>query len=125
MNGLTALSFDVGEHAQLIESFTPDIAYFMETLSSGNGPNRAPGDVKPSWKWSTALAAHPRLSMRTEYRQALSQVNYYMEQHGSRYGFLLTDRELVVFRRVDDDGNLELAPAIPWVRGGTDEEPQL
>ncbi|PWY67608.1 hypothetical protein BO94DRAFT_540407 [Aspergillus sclerotioniger CBS 115572] len=125
INGITAVSFDVGEYAQLIDNYKPDTAYFIDALQSGSGPNGAPGDIKPSWKWSTALATHLDPPLRTEYRQALSQVNYYMKQHGSRYGFILSDLELVIFRRVDNNGNLQLAPAIPWTRGGTEEEPQL
>ncbi|OJD10486.1 hypothetical protein AJ78_08524 [Emergomyces pasteurianus Ep9510] len=45
--------------------------------------------------------------------------------HNSRHGFLLTNRELVVFRRVDDSGNLELVPPIPFTSGGTAEQPQM
>ncbi|EQL35062.1 hypothetical protein BDFG_03275 [Blastomyces dermatitidis ATCC 26199] len=37
-----------------------------------------------------------------------------MKQHGSRYGFVLTDHELVAVRRLDGNGNLELsAPIYP------------
>ncbi|EEH46912.2 uncharacterized protein PADG_03010 [Paracoccidioides brasiliensis Pb18] len=57
----------------MLSSQTPLI--FAVALPAGTGPNRAPGDVKPSWKWSTALATHPLLGIRNEYRQALSQVN--------------------------------------------------
>lgn len=125
LNDLTPVSFDVGECAEVIDAFKPDTAYFAVALPAGTGPNRAPGDVKPSWKWSTALATHPLLGIRNEYRQALSQVNWYMKQHNSRHGFLLTNRELVVFRRVDDSGNLELVPPIPFTSGGTAEQPQM
>ncbi|KAI1955914.1 hypothetical protein LOZ58_006522 [Ophidiomyces ophidiicola] len=77
LNGLTPISFDVGEAALTPGGFKPDLAYFV-AASYGSGPNRVPGDVKPSWKWSTALAtgtAHGR----NEYRQVLSQVNHYMK----------------------------------------------
>lgn len=119
MNGLTSVSIDVGESAKLIDNFKPDTAYFAIALPAGTSWNRAPGDIKPSWKWSTTLATHPIIGMRVEYRQALSQVNWYMKQHHSRYGFLLTDRELVVFRRSDNNGNLDIAPPVPFTRGGT------
>ncbi|KAL1979107.1 hypothetical protein VTN96DRAFT_6842 [Rasamsonia emersonii] len=125
MSGITALSFDVGEYAEIIDGFKPDTAYFVVSLPEGSGPNRAPGDIKPSWKWNTAMATHPVAGVRNEYRQALSQVNWYMKQHRSRYGFLGTDREFVVFRRLDDDGNLELAEPIPFTAGGTDAQPQM
>lgn len=125
MTGLTNLSFDVGESAKVIDSFKPDTAYFAVDLPAGTSWNRAPGDIKPSWKWSTALAAHPILGIRSEFRQALSQVNWYMKQHHSRYGFLLTDRELLVFRRLNNTGHLELASPVPFSIGGCAAQPQL
>ncbi|PGH16821.1 hypothetical protein AJ79_01465 [Helicocarpus griseus UAMH5409] len=125
LNGLTPVSFDVGESAEIVDGFKPDTAYFEVALPAGTGPNRAPGDIKPSWKWNTPMATDLIPGVRKEYRQALSQVNWYMKQHKARYGFLLTDVELVVFRRLDDNGNLELAPAIPFTAGGTPTQPQL
>jgi hypothetical protein len=123
MNGLTALSFDVGEAARTINMFVPDTAYYV-TNQHGTSWNRAPGDVKPSWKWNTAQRTGTDYQ-RKEYRQALSQVNYYMKQHSSRYGFVLTDHEMVAVRRLDDNGNLQLSNPIPWDIGGTAAQPQL
>ncbi|OJD27503.1 hypothetical protein ACJ73_01116 [Blastomyces percursus] len=123
LNGFTPISFDVGEAALTPGGFKPDIAYFV-AASYGSGPNRAPGDVKPSWKWSAGLAtgtAHDR----NEYRQVLSQVNYYMKQHGSRHGFVLANNELVAIRRLDNDGNLELSAPISWESRGTAAQPRL
>ncbi|KKK16422.1 hypothetical protein ARAM_006372 [Aspergillus rambellii] len=125
MRGLTRVSLDVGESAKLVDNFKADTAYFALAPPVGTSWNRAPGDIKPSWKWNTALETHPITGARVEYRQALSQVNWYMRQHHSRYGFLLTDRELVVFRRLDNNGNLELAHPVPFTRGGTVVQPQL
>ncbi|KAG2413345.1 hypothetical protein HFD88_002534 [Aspergillus terreus] len=125
MHGVTAVEFGSGDFAKAISNYRPDAAYFVSALPSGTGPNRAPGDIKPSWKWNTALATHRLVTSRTEYCQALSQVNYYMNQHRSRYGFILTDQELVVFRRRDANGNLELAAPIPFAAGGSAQQPQL
>ena len=50
--------------------------------------------------------------------QVLSQVNYYMGQHHTRYGFILTDTELVPVKRLDGNGNLLVAQAIPWEAQG-------
>jgi len=47
--------------------------------------------------------------MRDRYHQGLSKVNWYMKQHRSKYGCILTNRELVVLRRRDDNGNLEVS----------------
>jgi len=89
MNGLTALSFDVGEAARTINMFVPDTAYYV-TNQHGTSWNRAPGDVKPSWKWNTAQRTGTDYQ-RKEYRQALSQVNYYMKS---------TARGMVLFSRI-------------------------
>ncbi|KGY15354.1 hypothetical protein PABG_11655 [Paracoccidioides brasiliensis Pb03] len=86
--------------------------------SSGSGPYRAPGDVKPSWKWSTAMAMGSAQD-QTKFRQVLSQVNHYMKQHGSWYDFVLTDNELVTIRRLDGNGRLELSMPIFWENRGT------
>jgi hypothetical protein len=123
MGGQTAVSFDVGEAAQLIERFIPDLAFFVEN-QFGTSRNRVPGDVKPSWKWSTAMRTGTTWQ-RHQYRQVLSQVNWYMRQHGSRYGFVLTDIELVAIQRLDDNGNLLVSNSISWQAGGTARQPQL
>ncbi|KKZ64660.1 hypothetical protein EMCG_09423 [[Emmonsia] crescens] len=86
-------------------NYRPDTAYFDEALP-GTGLNRAPGDIKPSFKWNTGKANHALPTVCNEYCQPLSQVNFYMNQHTTRYGFLLTNTELVVFQRLDANGNL-------------------
>lgn len=125
VNGLTTVTFGVGDLSQAIGMFRPDTTYRTLDFPTGQGPNRAPGDIKPSWKWNTAIATHPNPAKRYVYGQALSQVNSYMKQHRSRYGYLLTDQELVVFRRMDSNGHLELARPIPVTLNGTAERPQL
>lgn len=84
-------------------------------------PNRAPGDLKPSHKWSPLLN-----QSRTEgVQQPLSQAHWYMNRHRAKYGFILTDRELVAIHRVDDDGHLLLSNAIPLEPQKTAAQPQL
>ncbi|ODH12613.1 hypothetical protein ACO22_08094, partial [Paracoccidioides brasiliensis] len=55
MQGRTELCFDVGEAARAIENYKPDTAYFDIHAAPATAPNRAPGDVKPSWKWRTDM----------------------------------------------------------------------
>ncbi|KAJ9322391.1 hypothetical protein DTO027B5_128 [Paecilomyces variotii] len=124
-NGITPLSFDVGEYARTIHQFKPDIAYFVDGLPEGSANNRAPGDIKPSWKWRSAWVDSLNHIDRSEFRQALSQVNWYMKQHRSRYGFILTDCELVVFRRLDNNGNLQLARPISFTQYGNSQNPRM
>ena len=119
------IGIDAGGAASHIGNFAPDLAFFNMTEEATQRPNRAPGDIKPSFKWSSGLANSPRQSHFQEYMQALSQVNYYMIQHQARYGYLLTNQELVAIRRIDADGNLELATPIPWTATGTADAPQM
>ncbi|EED22547.1 conserved hypothetical protein [Talaromyces stipitatus ATCC 10500] len=121
----TIVSFGEGNLAQTVENFIPDTAYFATDLPESTRPNRAPGDLKPSYKWSSDLRNGPTQRDRKEFKQALSQVNWYMKQHRARYGFILTDRELVAIRRLDNYGNLELSDSIPWIARGSVSQPQL
>jgi hypothetical protein len=54
-----------------------------------------------------------------EYKQALAQVNFYGDQHNARYGFILTNTELVPLKRLDQNGRLAVATSIPWTQGGS------
>ena len=123
LGNMSVVDYGGGTLAETIRDFIPDTAYFDPQLPVGNCPNRAPGDIKPSWKWSSSL----RFQANTMYqfKQALSQVNFYMKQHHARYGYILTDRELIAIRRRDRAGNLDLSLRIPWTRQGTAQQPAL
>ncbi|KKZ60906.1 hypothetical protein EMCG_00667 [[Emmonsia] crescens] len=118
-------NFDVGTMAETVDNFIPDVAVFDTNLPTNTRPNRLPGDVKPSYKWSMGLRNHPTPSKRTEFKQVLSQVNFYMKQHHACYSFILTNRELVAVRRLDRNGNLQLSDSIPWTARGTASQPRL
>lgn len=107
------------------KGFIPDLAYYDPTFPSTTRPNRAPADIKPSYKWGLDLRNSPDPNAAMEFKQALSQVNHYMKQHHARYRFIITDRELVAIRRLDRNGNLELSSSIPWTSRGTTAQPQL
>ncbi|CAI7641476.1 unnamed protein product [Penicillium manginii] len=115
---LTTVLYDAGNMAQMIEQFIPDIAYYdANHQPAGKAKNRVPGDIKPSYKWAyPRMDGHP--TKNHEFRQALSQINWYMTQHESRYSFILTDEALVAVRRLDFKGNLELSEPIPWATSG-------
>ncbi|PGH33761.1 hypothetical protein GX50_03418 [[Emmonsia] crescens] len=125
LTGHTITNFDVGTMAETVDNYIPDVAVFNINLPTNTRPNRLPGDIKPSYKWSMGLRNHPTPSKRTEFKQVLSQVNFYMKQHHARYSFILTDRELVAVRRLDRNGNLQLSDSIPWTARGTASQPQL
>ncbi|KAK2736310.1 hypothetical protein FQN55_001696 [Onygenales sp. PD_40] len=124
MNGITRLEFGIGAMAVTPDDFMPDTAYYLPELPGGTSPNRAPGEVKPSWKWSNALRNGTAYEQK-EFKQVLSQVNHYMKQHRARYGLVLTNEELVAIRRRNYDGDIELSRPIPWDTRGTAQHPCL
>lgn len=119
MAGHTIVTYDTGAMARTIDGFTPDVAYFDPNLPSSTRPNRLPADIKPSYKWSLAMANSPIPRDQREFKQVLSQVNFYMIQHHARDGFVLTNRELVAIRCLDRNGNLELSASIPLTASGS------
>ncbi|RAH86023.1 hypothetical protein BO86DRAFT_415533 [Aspergillus japonicus CBS 114.51] len=86
-------------------------------------PNRLPGDVKPSYKWNLNMIDDRDEHVQKEFKQILSQVNYYMKQHHTRYGFVITDQELVAIKRLNRDGELQVSDSIPWTDRGTPDQP--
>ncbi|KKZ61470.1 hypothetical protein EMCG_00132 [[Emmonsia] crescens] len=115
---LTPITIDIGDAAQIIDNFRPDIAFFQAGSTLNSSPNRCPADLKVSWKWASNWATVLSAEDRREYKQVLSQVNFYMKQHNARYGFVLTDTELVPIKRLDGNGNLLVAQSISWEARG-------
>lgn len=124
LDGLSPVSFSGGEMAMTPGGFKPDIAYHIPAPSAYHRPNRAPGDIKLSCKWNTAMHMGRNIEER-EFHQVLGQLYWYMRQHSARYGVILTDVELVAVRRLDDNGNIELSTPIPWEAKGTVHQPCL
>lgn len=118
------LSFAEGDQAGVIDDCVPDIAYFATDVPPLGRSNRAPGVIKPSYKWSTALRNSALGGDRDEFMQGLSELNFYMDQHNAHYGFLLTDRELVAIRKIGV-GRIELSDSIPWTAQGNAAQPRL
>ncbi|PYI36411.1 hypothetical protein BP00DRAFT_432414 [Aspergillus indologenus CBS 114.80] len=92
---LSPVTFDGGSVASMIDLFRPDTAFTAVGGSAASSPNRAPEDLK-----------------------VLAQVNFYMRQHNARYGYILTDTELVAVKRSEGSGRLAVSTAVPWTRGG-------
>lgn len=123
--GLTILTYDVGSQAMTPGNFSLAWRSTARLPTKRISPNRAPGDIKPSHKWSLDRRNGPSPTDEMEFRQALFQANYYMILQHSRYRFLITNLELVAIKRLDDVGNLEVSDSIPWASSGTSEHPQL
>ncbi|PYI10981.1 hypothetical protein BO78DRAFT_393498 [Aspergillus sclerotiicarbonarius CBS 121057] len=113
---LSPITFDFGSAAALIDQFKPDTAYVVVGGNYTDDTNRAPGDLKVSWKWNTSMRFGESEAFRREYNQVLSQVNFYMKQHETRYGYVCSDTEFV--KRLDGNGRLAIATPIPWTSGG-------
>ncbi|KAL2012975.1 hypothetical protein VTN00DRAFT_500 [Thermoascus crustaceus] len=48
-----------------------------------------------------------------------------MSQSNARYGFIVTDKELVTIKRLGGDGNIELSLSISWDVEGTADDSKL
>jgi hypothetical protein len=112
---MSRLEFLQGDAAKTIDNFRPD--YAMSKVTDGPSIlelNRCPGDAKVSWKWQSAWRTDDNAVRREEFKAVLAQVNFYMKQHQTAYGFVVTDTELVPIRRLNNNGRLALGPRIPW-----------
>lgn len=90
---LSPVTFDGGSAAALVDQFRPQTAYVVVGGDYATSTNRGPGNLKVSWNWSISLRFSAIGSEQEEYKQALSQLNFYMRQHRTRYGFILTNTE--------------------------------
>lgn len=80
--------------------------------------NRAPGDLKVSWKWKSSSRDTNAPYTRQEYYKFMAQVNLYMVQHNARYGYVLTDAGFVAIKRLGTNHELAVSEPIPWTSGG-------
>ncbi|KAF8537617.1 hypothetical protein BDD12DRAFT_911321 [Trichophaea hybrida] len=95
------------------------------TTDDGEPRIQLVGDVKPSWNWKADWRHAPAdTPEHVEYRQVLSQVHFYMNEKGTRYGYILTDREFVALERdAQVYGNLMVSDVVTWDRGGCGDRP--
>lgn len=86
-----------------------------ENTLAGNGRGRVVGLVKSFDRWNTGMR-HEIGQRKIFYLTALAQLHRYMREHSCRYGFIITEIELVCVRAGTEDipyfGFLELAPTI-------------
>lgn len=101
-----------------------DVTGVYQSDSRPNGQVRVAGLVKSCREWSTMMQAGGD-EKRREYLQVFSQLQRYMRDLGTRYGYILTEQELVCVRIATDDHNrpifgcLEIAPPIQWNQHST------
>ena len=88
--------------------------------------NRIPGDAKLFRKINRPMLPPDGELFRDSYQQAkhvLSQIHDYMDRHGARYGYIVTDEELIFFRRRGTGwGHMDISPPIRHDVEGSLEE---
>lgn len=130
MRGRTPITLGSGSSAKLINSFVPDRAFYE--VPAAESVNRLPGEIKPSWKWQSAWHGSGTERLELKVATRLTQLSYYMLQQGhrqrhsgARYGYMLTDRELVAFKKEDARGTIRMSRSIPWRGRPADGTPRL
>jgi hypothetical protein len=99
------------EGATFVANYEDDV----QRTITGNGQGRVVGIVRSYERWNTGLrteATHKKV----EYLEGLAHLHWLMREHQCRYGFIMTETELVCARAGTDEtpyfGFLELAPTI-------------
>ncbi|PGH36280.1 hypothetical protein GX50_00965 [[Emmonsia] crescens] len=110
---LVPVTFDSGGSAAYIDQFRPDTAFVTMGGTYAENTNRAPGDLKVSWKWHSDYWHSQNPIFQEQYKQVLAQVNFYMSQHKACHGFVLTNTELVEIKHLDINGHLAVSLTIP------------
>ena len=89
--------------------------------------NRIPGECKMSGKFGSRFIPpngdlYIQRTGLTEARKVLSQIHCYMDRSEARYGYIVTDEELIFLRRRGAGwGQLDVSRPIP--HDGTDKDP--
>ncbi|KAI1817862.1 hypothetical protein GGS20DRAFT_459014 [Poronia punctata] len=94
-------------------------------MFGGNPTSRIVGLVKSFDRFNTGMRVEGNIK-RVEYLRGLSHLHHVMRTHGTRYGFILTEIELVLVRNGDEGtphfGYLEVASVQLAATGGEDAE---
>ncbi|KAL1859904.1 hypothetical protein Plec18167_006374 [Paecilomyces lecythidis] len=119
--GRTVVSFDSGAYAGFAGAHEPELSFYA-VGNNDSSRHRVPGVMRPSWQWDSSFALDP--NRQGEYQAGLATLNWYMRHRAARYGFVLTDKELVAVQRMEN-GDLQLSTSIPWGTWGTYQNPEL
>lgn len=96
--GRKAISWALGSHAPHEGAIYPDWAG-VDKSESYPFKNRVPGDTKVSGKWRSRMKDSDAEQDYSEFRKPLRQVMHYAGQIGTRYGYVITDKEVMCIRR--------------------------
>ncbi|KAK6582906.1 hypothetical protein PZA11_005314 [Diplocarpon coronariae] len=90
-----------GAAGDAVPSFTSHYTDDASPLFSGRGLGRVVGLVKSFDRWNSGMRVEGN-HRKVEYLRGLAHLHRCMRDHGCRYGFLLTEIELVVVRNGSD-----------------------
>jgi hypothetical protein len=104
----------------------PDFAGYREGYNNYDGEdlsdpytvaNRIPGDAKIAPKIRRSMfppdGEEYETSPQWEVQKVINQIYDYMDQHEARYGYIVNDQELIMFRRRSTSwGHVDISPAI-------------
>jgi hypothetical protein len=108
-----AHSGGAGNHPRpdFISTHAHDAGVF--TTLRGELRGRVVGIVKPYDEWNTAMRTEDG-ARRVKYLRGLAQLHRVMREHGCRYGFIITEIELLCVRAGADDAAYAAAPKPRW-----------
>jgi hypothetical protein len=66
---LWGVTIDGGGYTGVIDQFRTDTAFIVVGASLSIGVNKAPGNLKVSWKWRSSMQFSPNLEDQREYKQ--------------------------------------------------------
>jgi hypothetical protein len=116
-SGYSNVRIDIGQKVFTCDRYTPDRAAFVKDEEEDSDDEkpfaRGVGEVKLYRKFKAEYRYSRDPYEVSEYRQVLSQLQYYMNERNSRYGFVITERELLAIRRTPKFGWLEVSHPIP------------
>jgi hypothetical protein len=98
----------------------------------GDGPNnvynRIPGDAKLFRKVRHSMLPpdgtdYDPVGGKAEAQKVINQIHDYMDMHSARYGYVVSDEELIFFRRRETGwGHIDIAPPIRHDTNGITDE---
>ena len=87
----------------------PDWGIYQEQQDGEEPVTLVPGDTKVSWKWKSEWLKSKEEEEKKKGLGAIEQITKYMYLKRTRYGFIITDKELVPVRLTEVSRDMEAA----------------
>ncbi len=93
----------------------PDVSFVeWDGEDSETMDMRFPLEVKLSVHWNSLWLDSEDPKEQLEYFSVLSQIHFYMDLFNTKYGGVLTEKELIIVYRTDDFGSIQVSQSIPF-----------